>query len=164
MARRQIVVSDLTGKQIDSDNEHAVIRVLDHPLLDHPVKLDAFLLEVANLKESKRELVTLDVVLPDGETERLVMELKDFDKLITAADPDDVLNGAERYYEQAIAPRRRGRPAGSKSKPAAAGPSMSKEQREAIRTWANSNGYSVGDRGRIAANVIAAFEEAHKAG
>lgn len=39
---------------------------------------------------------------------------------------------------------------------------MSREQREAIRTWANSNGYQVGDRGRIKAEIVEAFEAAHK--
>lgn len=48
------------------------------------------------------------------------------------------------------------------TRPAAAEGSMSREQREAIRAWANANGFVVGDRGRIKAEVIAAFEEAHK--
>ncbi len=39
---------------------------------------------------------------------------------------------------------------------------MSKEQRDAIRDWANNNGYTVGDRGRIKGEIIEAFEAAHK--
>lgn len=39
---------------------------------------------------------------------------------------------------------------------------MSKEQREAIRSWANRNGYSVGDRGRIKAEIVQAFEAAQQ--
>lgn len=38
---------------------------------------------------------------------------------------------------------------------------MSREQRGAVRDWANSNGYSVGDRGRIKAEILTAFEAAH---
>lgn len=49
--------------------------------------------------------------------------------------------------------------------PAAAPPravdARSKEQTKAIREWAKKNGYELADRGRIPANVIAAFEEAH---
>jgi hypothetical protein len=49
--------------------------------------------------------------------------------------------------------------------PAAAPPRpvdvRSKEQTKAIREWAKKNGYELADRGRIPANVIAAFEEAH---
>jgi hypothetical protein len=37
----------------------------------------------------------------------------------------------------------------------------SKEQTKAIREWAKSNGFELADRGRIPANVIDAFEEAH---
>lgn len=47
---------------------------------------------------------------------------------------------------------------------AAAPPSesgRSKEQTQAIRDWAKSNGHNVADRGRIPAGVIDAFEEAH---
>ncbi len=140
--------------------------------MDHQVKLDAFVLEVANLEASKRELVTIELVLPNTPPEMMIVELKEFEKLIKAGKPDDVLNGAERYYGSGAASSstgvRRGRPAGAKNKVASSTsstsstPSMSREQREAIRTWANDNGHSVGDRGRIAASIVSAFEEAHK--
>lgn len=134
--------------------------------MDHQVKLDAFVLEVANLEASKRELVTIELVLPNTPPEMMIVELKEFEKLIKAGKPDDVLNGAERYYGSGAASSstgvRRGRPDGAKNKVASSTSSMSREQREAIRTWANDNGHSVGDRGRIAAGIITAFEEAHK--
>lgn len=38
---------------------------------------------------------------------------------------------------------------------------VDREQTAAIRQWANNNGYEVSDRGRIAANVMTAFQEAH---
>ena len=38
---------------------------------------------------------------------------------------------------------------------------VSKEQVQAIRHWARENGYEVSERGRIPANVRAAFESAH---
>ncbi|MCS7483815.1 Lsr2 family protein [Umezawaea endophytica] len=37
----------------------------------------------------------------------------------------------------------------------------SKEQTQAIREWAKSNGHQMADRGRIPASVIDAFEAAH---
>ncbi|WP_367133276.1 Lsr2 family protein [Saccharothrix sp. HUAS TT1] len=37
-----------------------------------------------------------------------------------------------------------------------------KEQTKAIREWARSNGHELADRGRIPANVIEAFEAAHR--
>lgn len=37
----------------------------------------------------------------------------------------------------------------------------SKEQTKAIRDWAKQNGHELADRGRIPANVIAAFEASH---
>lgn len=47
--------------------------------------------------------------------------------------------------------------------PAPAKPSdaRSKEQTKAIREWARKNGHDLADRGRIPANVIAAFEASH---
>ena len=35
------------------------------------------------------------------------------------------------------------------------------EQLKAIRAWAKENGYRVSDRGRISADVVAAYESAH---
>jgi hypothetical protein len=45
--------------------------------------------------------------------------------------------------------------------PARPADTRSKEQTRAIREWAKKNGYELADRGRIPANVIASFEEAH---
>jgi hypothetical protein len=45
-------------------------------------------------------------------------------------------------------------------KSAAARPTVDREQTRAIRDWARQNGFDLSDRGRIAANVIEAFEKA----
>lgn len=37
-----------------------------------------------------------------------------------------------------------------------------RERTKAIREWAKENGHDVSDRGRISAEVVAAFESAHK--
>jgi hypothetical protein len=42
------------------------------------------------------------------------------------------------------------------------GSGRSREQLDAIRTWARSQGMEVSDRGRIAANIQEAFDAAHK--
>jgi hypothetical protein len=36
-----------------------------------------------------------------------------------------------------------------------------REERNAIRQWAQANGLKVGDRGRIAEEIVAAYKEAH---
>ena len=164
MARRQVVVSDLTGAIIENPSEVAEVRILQHPHMDHQVKLDAFVLEVANLEGSKRELVTIELVLPNTPPETMIVELKEFEKLIKAGKPDDVLNGAERYYGSRAAATdapRRGRPKGSTN---ASAPSKGKRdpaQLNSIREWARANGHEVSDRGRIAGSIEAAYEEAH---
>ena len=165
MARRrvEIISSDLTGKEIAKAEEVAELRVLRHPLIDAPVRLDAYVLEVAGLENTARELVTIELALPNTPAERIVLDREEFDKLFKN-DVSEVLAGAE-AYEQAGAsaePKRRGRPVGSTNKAFSATPGMSREQREAIRTWANANGYTVGDRGRIAAGITEAFEAAHR--
>lgn len=45
--------------------------------------------------------------------------------------------------------------------PKAAVPAANREQTKAIRDWARQNGFELSDRGRIPANVTAAFEAAH---
>ncbi len=165
MARRrvEIVSSDLTGKEIGKPEEVAELRVLRHPLIDSPVRLDAYVLEVAGLENTHRELVTIELVMPDSPAEQIVLDREEFDKMFRL-DVAEVLSAADPYQEPgpSAEARRRGRPAGSSGKSFSAGPGMSREQREAIRTWANANGFTVGDRGRIAANISDAFEAAHQ--
>ncbi|WP_180357913.1 Lsr2 family protein [Streptomyces sp. NP160] len=40
-------------------------------------------------------------------------------------------------------------------------PSADKERLNSIREWANANGYTVGDRGRIKAEIVDAYDAAH---
>jgi hypothetical protein len=165
VARRrvEIISSDLTGKEIAKSEEVAEIRVLRHPLIDSPVRLDAYVLEVAGLEATQRELVTIELVLPNTPAERIVLDRDEFDMLFKD-DVAQVLAEADSYQreESSTEGKRRGRPAGSSSKAFSATPSIGREQREAIRTWANANGFTVGDRGRIAANILQAFEAAHQ--
>jgi hypothetical protein len=93
----------------------------------------------------------------------LVLDREAFDALVTA-DVEEVLSAAEAYEDPSASAstKRRGRAADGPAKSFSATPSVNREQREAIRTWANANGFTVGDRGRIAANIIQAFEAAHQ--
>ena len=165
MARKriEIVSSDLTGKEISKPEEVAEVRVLSHPLLSNPVRLDAYVLEVANLENSRRDLVTIELALPNTPPEQLVLDRETFDALFTS-DVEEVLSAAEAYEEpgSSASPQRRGRSGDGSPKAFSATPSISREQRESIRTWANANGFTVGDRGRIAANIIPEFEAAHQ--
>jgi hypothetical protein len=45
--------------------------------------------------------------------------------------------------------------------PNGTGASNSREQTKAIRDWARSTGYELSDRGRIPADIVEAFEQAH---
>lgn len=165
MARKriEIVSSDLTGKEITKPEEVAEVRVLSHPLLTGPVRLDAYVLEVAGLENSKRDLVTIELALPNTPPEKLVLDREAFDALFTS-DVEEVLSSAESYDDpdSSTSTKRRGRTGDGPAKSFSATPSVNREQREAIRTWANANGFTVGDRGRIAANIIQAFEAAHQ--
>ncbi len=165
MARKriEIVSSDLTGKSIEKPEEVAEVRVLSHPLIDSPVRLDAYVLEVAGLENSQRELVTVELVLPNTPPERITLDRAAFDELFES-DVAEVLGAAESYREPDAqsSGKRRGRPAEAAAKSFTAAPGITREQREAIRTWANDNGFTVGDRGRIAANIIQAYEAAHE--
>ncbi|MFN3004971.1 MULTISPECIES: histone-like nucleoid-structuring protein Lsr2 [Mycolicibacterium] len=100
--------------------------------------------------------------LKDGEGERLDFTWRGVTYRI------DLSSSNVAKFEKAIQPYvnaaakvsgGRGRPKGSGS---GSKSSMPKEQRNAIRTWANANGFSVGDRGRISQEVIDAFEAAHE--
>jgi len=166
LARRrvEIISSDLTGKEIGKPEEVAELRVLQHPLIDSPVRLDAYVLEVAGLENTQRELVTIELALPNTPAERIVLDRNEFDNLFKS-DVAAVLSGAESYRHPGSSPtpKRRMHSADSPAKSFSATPGMGREQREAIRSWANLNGYTVGDRGRIAANIVAAFEAAHRA-
>ncbi len=164
MARRrvEIITSDLTGKEIGRPEEVAEIRLLEHPLIDAPVRLDAYVLEVAGLENDQRELVTIELSLPNTPAERIVLDREVFDGLFKS-DVNEVLAAADPYQPEGSAggARRRARTAEDSGQSFSATPGASRQEREAIRTWANANGFTVGDRGRIAANITEAFRAAH---
>lgn len=46
--------------------------------------------------------------------------------------------------------------------PGRGGSGLSKDELEAARTWLRAQGHSVSDRGRVKAELLALYEEAHK--
>ena len=153
----RVYTSDLSGKEIPNQNELAEIRVLDHPDIDRPVKLDAYVLEVQSLLDADDQFVTLELSLPGQDVRKIVVAGDVFAKLFTT-DVDEVLSQAEPLGVRSQDTVRRERPTASRAPKTG---SMSREQRGAVRTWANNNGYQVGDRGRIKTEILNAFEAAH---
>lgn len=93
--RREIVLSDLSGREIDSE-EVARITVSDHPALgNRTVELDAAVEEVEGLESSKITLVSVGIQLPgQSGTRRVVLEVGAFNRLFGEQDVDQVLRNA----------------------------------------------------------------------
>ena len=77
-------------------------------------------------------------------------------------------NNAERLRESlarylGAARRTGGRIKRSTTTGPATRPTADRDQTKAIREWARNNGWALADRGRIPANVLTAFDEAHAA-
>lgn len=83
----------------------------------------------------------------DGVTYEIDLSSKNADKL-----RDDVAKWAE--HARRVGGRKR-------AKGIAAKASVDREQTAAIRDWARRNGHQVSSRGRIAAGVVDAYNEAH---
>ncbi|MBM9476139.1 Lsr2 family protein [Nakamurella flavida] len=111
------------------------------------------------MQETKRDLVTLDLVLPGERPQRMVLDQADFDRLITRGDVQDVLDGAEELEDDGPA-RLRAQTAGRAA--AISSTKRDPSQIQAIRDWARQNGYQVSDRGRIKAEIEQAYQDAHQ--
>jgi hypothetical protein len=77
-------------------------------------------------------------------------------------------NNAERLRESlarylGAARRTGGRKRSTNTTGPASRPAADRDQTKAIREWARNNGWALADRGRIPANVVTAFDEAHAA-
>lgn len=83
----------------------------------------------------------------DGVTYEIDLSSKNADKL-----RDDVAKWAE--HARRVGGRKRAKGITTKA-------SVDREQTAAIRDWARRNGHQVSSRGRIAAGVVDAYNEAH---
>ncbi|MDP9074611.1 MAG: Lsr2 family protein [Actinomycetota bacterium] len=85
-----------------------------------------------------------------GELDKYLHQLKEF------VDAGQLVTGRRRTAKAATRAPRSRRATGA-TKPSAG----RRTDVPAIRAWARENGYQVGDRARIAANIMAAYDEAH---
>lgn len=98
------------------------------------------------------DLSGADIDDGDGQTVKFGWLGVDYSIDLTNKEVDKFAKVLEPYL--AVATKTGGR----KTRGASAGP---KKDTKAIREWANANGYEVGDRGRIPADVVEAYEAAN---
>ena len=68
---------------------------------------------------------------------------------------------ARRVSGRATPGRRSGAPRQAAAKSGSEGDSGPQRDTGEVRTWARENGYTVSDRGRISAEILQAFDDAH---
>lgn len=112
MAVKQIMVSDISGKDIP-DDQHARIIVEDHPALNGaPVELDVSSDEASKLQGSKIDLVTLVVHEINQAPRRVVLDVTNLNSMFKGVDFEQVLGNARRVEQSQPSVRTR-RPRGS---------------------------------------------------
>lgn len=112
MAKKTVIISDLTGKDVP-DDEQVEVRVLEYPGLSQGVKLDASKAETDRLKLEAKPMALLELITSDGAVERIALDAELFARSIRG-DADEVMAHAEGIYEQPAPtptpePTRRGR-------------------------------------------------------
>jgi hypothetical protein len=160
MAKKTVVVSDLSGKMA-LDEEPVKLRILDHPELGgSPVELDVLDSEVNELSGYAKDFVLFEVRRSGQGPVRYALNAEDFDKAATDRPMADVLRDAPTGRAEEVEPHsgRRGRPRKSE------GGGRARPERDfdiaALRAWAASNGISVPTRGRIPADIVKQYKEA----
>lgn len=117
MAVKQVVVSDISGDEID-DDDHARV-IVQHPDIAGPVELDVSMAEAAKLAETTLRLVSMTVLEPDKPPRTVQMETKVLDRLVGEIDFDRVLEGARRADLASVPPSQRPARGSSTSSPSA---------------------------------------------
>jgi hypothetical protein len=114
MAKKVVIVSDLSGNEVP-DDEQVEVRVLEFPELSQPVKLDASKTETDRLKLEGTQLALLELVTSDGQVERLAISADTLTRAVRG-DIMEVMANAEGIYKPALQPepqpeepKRRGR-------------------------------------------------------
>jgi hypothetical protein len=93
MAKRTIIISDITGDDIPEADKITLI-VQEHPAIDKPVKLDAANGELDELRKYQAEFTVIEIVDEAGERERLVVDVETFNGIF-ADKASEVLADAE---------------------------------------------------------------------
>jgi hypothetical protein len=160
VARKTVVVSDLSGKMA-LDEEPVKLRVLDHPELGgSPVELDVLESEVNDLSGYAKEFVLFEVRRSGQGPVRYALNAEDFDKAATDRPMADVLRDAPTGRAEEVEPHsgRRGRP--RKSERGGRARSERDFDMAALRAWARSNNVEVPQRGRIPQSVVDQYKAA----
>lgn len=114
MAKKTVVVSDFSGKEVSDEDVVSVI-VLEYPELSQSIRLDASQVEVDRLKVESAPMALLEVIKPDGTVERFAVAAQALAKSIKG-DADEIMSRAEAYspmsQPEPEAPRRGRRPRG----------------------------------------------------
>lgn len=118
MALRELRVSDLSGAELEIDQQ-AVVTVNDHPALGgNSVELDIGVGEVGQFESKKLNMVSLAIMLPnENQPKRVIMDAAAFDGLFRG-DVESVLQAARQAADTGTPKRGRGRPRGSQSRQA----------------------------------------------
>jgi hypothetical protein len=113
MAIKQVVVSDITGKEIP-EGEEATLTVSDHPSLGgKTVELDIEQSEALKFESSKLNMVSIAIHVPGEAVSRVILDAAAFDKLFPKGQVEDILLGARSGGDAPSPVRRRGRPVSS---------------------------------------------------
>lgn len=95
MGQRVIKFSDLSGKNIENDEDVVRIVVTQHPDIEAPVEIEATSDELTDVEDNALDLVTFELHYSEGETEQIIMEVDAFNKLATDTPMGDVLKQAK---------------------------------------------------------------------
>lgn len=101
MAKRVLIVSDISGEEIP-DGEHARVVFESEGRV-----IDVLASEAEQLESQKLDLVTLTIHMPSGGRRTVLMEATTLEKLWPGVDVESMLAGAERFDQRAVPPSRR---------------------------------------------------------
>lgn len=105
MAKRVLIVSDISGEEIP-EGEHARVVFESEGRV-----IDVLATEAAQLESQKLDLVTLTIHTPGGGRRTVLMEATTLEKFWPGVDVESMLANAERFDQRAVPPSRRVAPA-----------------------------------------------------
>jgi hypothetical protein len=101
MAKRTLIVSDLSGAEIPDDQHARVVFENEGRVID------VLTSEADQLESQKLDLVTLTIHSPSGGKRTVLMEATTLQKLLVDVDIETMLANAERFDQRGVAPSQR---------------------------------------------------------